>query len=140
MASGVFQSLIIDAMAGEVDVDVNTFKIMLVTSGYVPDFDGHDRRNDITNEVTGAGYTAGGKNIAVTLNNDPAKDEVNYLFADTSWAAATITARGAVIYIAKGGAAGADPLVAYVDFGSDKSSLAGTFEFKATSPLKFKRI
>ena len=44
-------------------------------------------------------------------------------FADTTWANATITARGALIY--KSG--GSNPAVAVLDFGADKTSTAGDF-------------
>ena len=48
----------------EVDVDSDTLKIMLMTSSYTPDLAAHDYKNDVTNEVTGTGYTAGGATLA----------------------------------------------------------------------------
>ena len=44
-------------------------------------------------------------------------------FADTTWATATITARGALIYQS----GGTNPAVAVLDFGADKTSTAGDF-------------
>lgn len=44
-----------------VDFDSDSFKMVLCTSSYTPDFATHDFYNDITNEVTGTGYTAGGQ-------------------------------------------------------------------------------
>jgi hypothetical protein len=44
----------------EIDFNSDSIKLALVTSGYTFDHDGHDYFNDITNEVVGTGYTAGG--------------------------------------------------------------------------------
>ena len=43
---------------------------------------------------------------------------------DLTFSTATITARGALIYLANGGT---NPAVAVLDFGSDKTSTAGDF-------------
>ena len=43
-----------------IDYDTDTIKVMLVTSSYVPNYATHVTKADITNEVTGTGYTAGG--------------------------------------------------------------------------------
>ena len=82
----------------------------------------------MTNEVSGTGYSAGGSalaNKAVTADNTD--NEGVFDADDLSWAAATITARGAVLYKSRGGAASADELIAYIDFGSDIVSTGGTF-------------
>jgi hypothetical protein len=51
-----------------------------------------------------------------------------YLDADDLvWTTATITARGAVIYKSRGGAASADEILCYIDFGTDKTSTAANF-------------
>lgn len=47
-----------------IDFDTDTIKAALVTSSYTPDGATHDFFNDITNEVTGSGYTAGGAALA----------------------------------------------------------------------------
>ena len=62
-----------------------------------------------------------------TLRWHEANDRAEWDAADASWANATITARGAVLYKKLGGAASADPLICYIDFGADKTSTAGTF-------------
>lgn len=138
MASGVFQRAIVNAFKGLIDVDTDTYKVMLVTSAYAPDFDTDEFRSDVTNEVVGTGYTAGGEASAITVTDDAANDRVDYDWADVDWLVATITARGAVIYKDTGNAA-TDILMAYVDFGSDKATIAGTFTFTTTSPLRFQR-
>lgn len=138
MASVVYDSFLRDISNGTIDMDADTFYAMLVTSSYTPDVATDDKRNDVTNEVVGTGYTAGGAASAVTGNLNTSTHKMEWTFADVAWAASTITARAAVIYKHRGGASSADELVCYVDFGSDKSSVSGTFTFHPTSPLAVK--
>jgi len=109
------------------DWDTNAIKVMLTTSTYTPNQDTHEDKADVTNEVSGTGYTAGGatlgtKTLANTLN------VVKLDAADTVWSSSTITARRAVVYDSVGGGADASrPLLLWVDFGEDKVSTDGTF-------------
>jgi hypothetical protein len=75
-------------------------------------------------EVTGTGYTAGGNTLTISANPTSSGTTAFLDFADTTWSSATITARGALIYLADGVT---DPAVAVLDFGSDKTSTAGDF-------------
>jgi hypothetical protein len=131
MASLLYNSAVDDMARGAIDFDTDTFKVMLVTSSYTPDKDTHDKRNDVTNEVSGTGYTAGGVTSACTVTKDTTNDRVTLSFAAVSWASSTITARGAVIYKSTGTASN-DNLVAYNDFGSDVASASGTFTVGAS--------
>lgn len=113
---------------GAVDLDTDTIKVMLVTASYTPDADAHAFRSDVTNEVTGTGYTAGGQALAnKAATQDNTDDEGVFDADDVVWATSTITARGAVLYKSRGGAASADELVCYVDFGSNVTSTAAAF-------------
>lgn len=115
-------------LEGSHDLDGATYNVMLTTSSYVPDVDTHDFRSDVTNEVTGTGYSAGGQALgSVTVTYDSANNRAVFDAADTAWASSTITARYAVIYRARGGASSADELLCYVDFGADVSSTGGAF-------------
>jgi len=134
----VYNSLLEDLARGAIDFDTDTFRAMLVTATYVANKDTHAKRSDVTNEVTGTGYTAGGTTVTATVTRDNATDRVDITFANPSWASSTITARGVVIYKSRGGAATADELVCYGDFGSNVSSTNGTFTVNFTSPLRFK--
>lgn len=114
-------------MNGGIDLDTDTIKVMLVTSTYVPNADTHEDRADVTNEVSGTGYTTGGAEItSKTVTADTTDDEGVFDGADVTWSTATITARGAVIYLSTGVAAN-DLLICYLDFGSDQSSSAADF-------------
>lgn len=77
-----------------------------------------------TNEVSGTGYTAGGNTLTVSQVPTSSGTTAFLDFADTTWSTATITARGALIYLADGAT---NPAVAVLDFGSDKTSTAGDF-------------
>lgn len=115
-------------MNGAIDLDTDAINVMLVTSTYTPDQDAHTKRSDITNEVVGTGYVAGGSALAgKVVSVDNTDNEGVFDANDLAWASSTITARGAVLYKARGGASSADELICYLDFVSDKVSTAGTF-------------
>lgn len=133
MASLIFNSALDDAMRALVDFDSDSFKVMLVTSAYVPNKDSHTRRSHVTDEVTGVGYSAAGATTNVTVTKDTANDRIDISLGAVSWADATITAAAAVYYKAAGGAASNDPLVAYIDFGGDVISTAGLFSLTAST-------
>jgi hypothetical protein len=82
-----------------------------------------------TNEVSGTGYTAGG--VALTGFSTSLDSGVAILdFADPSWANATITARGMLIY----NSSKANKAVAVFDFGVDVTSTNGTFTATLPAP------
>ena len=136
MASLIYNSCLDDTVKGAIDFDTDTFKMILVTSSYTA-AKTHAKRSDITNEVSGTGYTTGGNAAAATCTKDNVNNREDITFAITSWTTATITARAGVIYKSRGGLASADELVAYVDFGTDVTSTAGTFSVTISSPLRF---
>ena len=128
MPNAIFNSFKRDIANGSINLATDAVKIMLVGSAYTPNIDTHTKRSDVTNEVSGAGYTAGGValvNKAVTMNTT--SDKGVFDADDITLSNATITARGAVLYKARGGASSADELIAYLDFGADITSTAGNF-------------
>ena len=133
MASLIYNSGLDDIFRGNIVPSSDTFKVMLVTSAYTPNKDTHTKRSDVTNEVTGTGYSAGGAAATVTVTKDTANDRIDVSLGGASWPTATITARAAVYYKSRGGASSADELVAYIDFGSDVTSTAGTFALTAST-------
>lgn len=134
MASFTYNSFWNDLVKGNIDLDTDTIKVMLVTSAYTEDKDNHTKRSDITNEVTGTGYTAGGAVVPVTvLAQDNTNDRQDVQLGAVSWTTATITARKAVYYKSRGGAASADELIGVNDFGSDVISTSGTFTLGTTT-------
>lgn len=127
MASVVYNSFKRDIMNGSIDLDTDTIKVALVTSTYTPDIDAHTKFSDVTNEVSGTGYSAGGNTLAsLSVTVDNTDDEGVFDASDTNWASSTITARGAVVYKSTGTASTSN-LIAYFDFGSDQISSSGNF-------------
>jgi len=123
----MFGNAIKKAFEGLIDFDTDTIKAMLVTSVYTPNQDTHDNVDDVTNEVVGTGYTAGGQTLAnCAIAVDSVNDRVEFDADNPSWANSTITARGMVIY-KDTGTPGTSPLICYIDFGEDKISSAGAF-------------
>lgn len=128
MASLIFDSFFDDLEKGNIDLDTDTFKAMLVTSSYVENKKTHVKRSDVTNEVAATGgYSAGGSAVAMTVTKDATNDRQNTTYANQVYAASTITARKQVVYKSRGGASSADELVCVNDFGADVISTGGTF-------------
>lgn len=113
----------------EIDIDSDALKLMLCTSSYTPDQDAHRYKSDITNEVTGTGYTAGGVAVTgVSVSYDAATNKLSFTSSGTpSWATSTITARYAVLYDSTPSTDATRPLILYIDFGADVSSTTATF-------------
>ena len=130
MASLIFNKFL-DYLASA-DISDDTFKVALVTSSYSPDKDTHEHFDDVTNEVSGTGYSAGGNTVTGTLTLSTANDRLTLEFASTSWTSATITARGAVYYSSTG-TASTSTLIAYNDFGSDVVVSSGTLALAAST-------
>ena len=120
---------------GNIDLDTDTFKIMLTTSTYVPNQDTDVFRSDVTNEVVGTGYTAGGATLTgVSVTYDAASNQMRVSWTDPTWPTSTITARTAVIYKSRGGASTADELLAYCTEAADISSSGATFTVDLAAP------
>ncbi len=107
------------------DLDSDDIKCVLLTSSYTPNKD-HDFYSDLTNEVVGTGYTAGGASLANTaVTSSDTSDTAWFDSDDVLWTTATITARYAVLY---DNTRTEKDLITCYDFGSDKSSTGGDFK------------
>lgn len=127
MANAAYNSYKDLLIEGGIDYLTDTIKVALVTSAYAVNIDAHTYFSDITNEVTGTGYTAGGATLATkTSTQDNVNDRGVMDAADVTWSASTITARGAIVYKSTG-VATTSPVMFYIDFGADKSSSSSDF-------------
>lgn len=109
-----------DFLGGVIDLDTDTIKIALYTSAAT--LSAATTIYTTSNEVVGTGYTAGGNTLTgATISSSGTTAFVD--FNDTTWATATITARGALIY----DSSVSNKAVAVLDFGADKTSTAGNF-------------
>jgi len=127
MANAVYNYAKAELLRGHIALDTDTIKVALVTSSYSPDIDTHENFDDISNEVSGTGYTAGGADLASkAVSKDTTDDEGVFDAADLTWSSASITARAAILYRSSGVAA-TSQLIAYIDFGEDKTASGGDF-------------
>jgi len=132
MAAGAFKiyGAAAEAIAkGTVDLDTNTFRMVLVTSAYTPNQSTHSTWTDVSaNEVAaGGGYSTHGKLLTCTVTRSSLV--VTFDCDDQSWTSSTITAKYAVIVKdadANGSLASTDALVAYCDLESGGGSISTT--------------
>lgn len=105
------------------DLLTDTIKIALYTAN--ADIDANTTVYVATNEITGTGYTAGGNTLTGTTVNS--ENGVAYVsFDNTTWASASFTCRGALIY----NSTKANRSIAVLNFGSDKTVLNQTFQIQ----------
>ena len=121
-----YTKFFLSVMNKEVDLDTDTLKVMLTTSSYTPSQHTHRYKSDVTNEITGTGYTAGGVALSsVTVGNTSGVVTIDA--ADSQWTGATFTARNAVLYDASPGSDSTRPLIGYIAFDADIPVTSSTF-------------
>jgi hypothetical protein len=119
ITSGICTSFILEALQG-IHLAADVYKIALYTSSASLDYT--TTAYSATNEVVGAGYSAGGATLAGYATSSSVKTAwIDW--TDPAWASSTITARGALIY----NSSRSNKAVAVIDFGADKTSTNGTF-------------
>jgi hypothetical protein len=107
-------------LLGEHDLDTDVLKIALYTDTAIlgPDTTGYTT----VGETTGSGYTAGGISLTnVTVNSGNGIAYVS--FDDPSWAGASFTARGALIY----NSSKSNKSMFVLDFGTNQTAVNETF-------------
>lgn len=113
---------------GEVDYISGTAKCALCSSSYTPNQDTHQFYSDLTNEVSGAGYTTGGVTLTSKTNAyNTSTNTVALDAADPTWATITIAEiRFAVFYIDTG-TPSTSSLLSYMDFEANYAPSAQSF-------------
>ena len=112
----------VQLLNGQQNFSANTFKLALYTSSAT--LGENTTAYSATNEVPSTGnYSAGGNTLSVSVTPTNTGNVAFISFANTSWANATITANGALIYNANA----ANAAVCVLAFGGDKTSTNGTF-------------
>jgi hypothetical protein len=129
----IYDSVLLDMATGAVDFDTDTFYVMLLSSSYTPSKGGHDRRNDLTNEITATGYTAGGKAATISVGLDTTLHRLAITLGSADWTGFTGTFRYAAYYKRRGGASSADELVALNDQGTDVTFTGTTLALSAST-------
>ena len=117
-------------MNGSFNFTSGTFYIALYTNAAT--LDANTTAYTATGETTGGSYTAGGQALTIsqapTIGNQTGIATAYISFNNSAWAG-SITARGALIYLANGTT---NPAVCVLDFGNDKTSTSTfTVQFPA---------
>jgi len=112
----------VQLLEGQHNFSANTFKLALYTSS--ASLDENTTAYTTSNEVASAGnYSAGGNTLTVSVTPTNSGNVAYISFSNTSWANATITANGALIYNSNL----SNAAVCVLAFGGDKTSTNGTF-------------
>lgn len=112
----------VQILNGQHNFTANTFKLALYTSSAT--INENTTVYSATNEVASTGnYSAGGNTLTVSVTPTNTGNVAFISFANTSWANATITANGALIYNTNL----SNAAVCVLAFGGDKTSTNGTF-------------
>lgn len=100
-----------------------TVKAMLVGSGWTFDKDAHDFRADVTAEVTGTGYTAGGITLTgVAVAQDTANDRVEIAADNADFGMLTVTGITQIVTYFSTGSAATDRILSVHTFASQSPS------------------
>ena len=112
----------VQLLNGTQNFSADTFKLALYTSSAT--LNENTTAYTTSNEVASAGnYSAGGNTLTVSVTPTNSGNVAYISFSNTSWANATITANGALIY----NNSKSNSAVAILAFGGDKTSTNGTF-------------
>ena len=122
ITQGMATSFKVQLLNAGQNFSANTFKLALYTSAAT--LGEGTTAYTTSGEVASTGnYTAGGNTLSVNVVPTSSGNVAYVSFANTSWANATITANGALIY----NNTNANAAVAVLAFGGDKTSTNGTF-------------
>lgn len=133
MANAVSNKCKFQLASGLLDFDADTFKIILMASGFTFDPDAHEFLDDVSASelANGNGYTTGGATLAgVAVEEDDANNRANVTWNDPAWTASGGSigpTPGAIIYKSTG-VAGTSTVVGFLDFeGNQTATDGGTF-------------
>jgi hypothetical protein len=136
MDSLIYTSAIDDMLHRRIDFDADEFRVMLVGDRYRPDGERHRRRSDVSDEISGEGYAAGGLRVDVSIVKNPSERSIDVLLGAALWPNSSLQASGAVYFRSRGRNPANDELIAFVDFGGDVISTHGNWAL-TPSTLRF---
>lgn len=111
----------------EIDLGSDSIQVMLLDNTYVPDLGAHQYVSDLSGEIAGTGYTAGGKALtSVSVGYDAGTSSFIFDADNVSWPSSSLVAAYAAIVDSTPGSDATRPLIALVDFGGDETTVDGT--------------
>lgn len=134
MSANAYGKFVEHQLKADIDWDTPpTIKAMICGSGYTPDFDADEYRSDVTSEVSGSGYTAGGITLTgVTFSLDATNHWVKIDANDADFGTVTFTAGTQLILYISTGSAATDILISRHSFTSaSPSGVNFTYAFNA---------
>jgi len=114
-----------------IDFANDTFKIILMNTGFVFDRDTHHGYADVSayELATGNGYTQNDKTLSgVTVTEDDTDDRCEVTWNNVQWTASGGSigpTPGAIIFDDTVTSPQADPIIGYIDFGGDQTQADG---------------
>ncbi len=143
MASAFYPKVFNHLLKGDVDLDTDTVKVLLIGGSGAYTYDATDEYvSDLSGELSTSGTGYERKTVSVSLSVDVTSSDdadagvfINFdLTNDATWTSATFTARHAVMFIDAGGADSANKLLYYFDLGADQVVSSGTFQLLDPNP------
>lgn len=131
MASGLFVVTwrdVVDTTQLALDLDLETHRGALFTNSVTPNYStdtAYAAAPWNANEVSGTGYTSGGALLTTTVVDESPTGTMRWDCDDLSWTTSTIT--NARYLLAYADALAGNNAILAVDFGSNYSTVAGTF-------------
>jgi hypothetical protein len=139
-SSGLFYLTFRDILknTSATDLDTDTIKVALFTnsisaSAFDTDTAYGAAPYNAAEVVNGNGYTTGGATLGSPALSVETGIKLTYVGSNTSWASASFTARGCLIYDDTIAAPTADPAICLVNFGADYTATNGTFQITWTA-------
>lgn len=124
-----YATFFVGLLYGEHSFNIDTVAVALMTSSYTPDYTADDSYGTVAaNEVTGAGYTAGGVNLtSLTVNPGPTSGSIKLDADPVSWTSISVTTRYALVYKLTGDQF-TSKVIGAIDFGADRTYSAEPFQ------------
>lgn len=133
-ASGLYVKTfldVFDASQEPISLTGDSIKCALFTNSLTPNFSSdtaYVASPYTSNEISGTNYTPGGTLLTTKTFSESPTGAVMFDSDDATWAAATFSnARGALIWDDTPTTPVADPVICFVNFGSDYGVTSGTF-------------
>jgi len=128
MAKFIYDSFLADVFTGNCST-LDAYKGALVSGDYVENR-GHTKRSDFASlEISGSGYTAGGKAVSLSFAVNATTHVGTLTIAPVTWPSSSLTARRLIVYKSRGGSAANDELVCSIDSSSDLVTVNSTLSF-----------
>jgi hypothetical protein len=119
------------ALIKNIDFSADSFKIILMATGFVFNKDTHHGYADVSASelATGNGYTVNTKTLAgVAVSEDDTDDRGEVTWSNVTWTASGGVigpTPGAIVFDDTPTTPQADPVIMYIDFGGDQSQADG---------------